>query len=375
MFRKRLIGFVLATVWVGALALRFAAVDVHAGQAAQPGNADRKVWDGVFTAEQAARGKPRFEASCSRCHNIELVGSERGPALKGSAFWSKYENDSLASLFTLIRDTMPRDGGAGVVSDETKVDILAYILQRSDMPAGTSELKLDANLLESIKIAKKDVWSGIYTAAQAERGKANFLTGRCGGCHQLDLSGDRGPALKGDSFLSHWENGSVNTLFKKISETMPPNGPNETTDEAKIDIVAYILQVNGFPAGSKELKLEPEALEAVEITRKGVTTGAPNFALVQVIGCLAQAPNNAWILTNTTDPVVTRQEEPTAAGLKDAQSKPLGGQTFQLVSVTPFKPESHKGHKMEARGLLYRDPTDARVNLTSLQMVGQSCAN
>ena len=41
----------------------------------------------------------------------------------------------------------------------------------------------------------------------------------------------------------------------------------------------------------------------------------------------------------------------------------------------PFKPEAHKGHKMEARGLLYRDQTDARLNLTSLQMLGASCGS
>ena len=99
----------------------------------------------------------------------------------------------------------------------------------------------------------------------------------------------------------------------------------------------------------------------------------PNFTLVQVFGCLSQGTNNAWVLTNTTEPVVTRQESPTAAVLKDAQNKPLGNQTFQLVSVASFKPETHKGHKMEARGLLYRDPTDARLNLTSLSMVGGSC--
>jgi hypothetical protein len=79
------------------------------------------------------------------------------------------------------------------------------------------------------------------------------------------------------------------------------------------------------------------------------------------------------MLTNTTEPVTTKQEEPTAASLKDAEGKSLGAQTFQLVSVGAFKPESHKGQKMEARGLLYRDATDARLNLTSLQTVGQSC--
>jgi hypothetical protein len=91
------------------------------------------------------------------------------------------------------------------------------------------------------------------------------------------------------------------------------------------------------------------------------------------VGCLAQGQNNAWVLTNTTEPVVTKQDEPTAANLKDAEGKALGAQTFQLVSVGAFKPDSHKGQKMEARGLLYRDPSDARLNLTSLQTVGQSC--
>jgi mono/diheme cytochrome c family protein len=373
MDRRRVVLLGALAMWATAVAVVVSSTTLHAGAAQQAGG-DRKLWDGVYTAEQAARGKPRFEASCSRCHNNELIGSERGPTLKGNTFWAKYENDSLGSLFTLIRDTMPRDGGAGVVSDEVKVDILAYILSRNDVPAGNEELKLAANALEAIKITKKGVLDGVYTSAQADRGKANFLSGRCGGCHQLDLSGDRGPALKGDAFLSHWENGSLNVLFKKISETMPPNGANETTDEAKIDIVAFLLQSNGFPAGKSELRLEPEALDAIEIVRKGgATAAAPNFALVQVVGCLTQNPDKAWMLTRTTEPVVTRQEQPNASGLKEAETKALGSQTFQLVSATSFKPEGHKGHKMEARGLLYKDSRDTMINLTSLQMVGSTC--
>ena len=73
MVRKRLTYLILATAWVTMLAIKFSAVDVQAGQAAQQAGADRKIWDGVFTAEQAARGKPRFDASCSRCHNVELA--------------------------------------------------------------------------------------------------------------------------------------------------------------------------------------------------------------------------------------------------------------------------------------------------------------
>ncbi len=65
--------------------------------------------------------------------------------------------------------------------------------------------------------------------------------------------------------------------------------------------------------------------------------------------------------------MLTRDEEPTAAALRTAQGKALGSQTFQLVSVVSFKPEGHKDQKVEARGLLYRDQNDARLNLTSLQ--------
>jgi mono/diheme cytochrome c family protein len=348
---------------------------VPAGAAQQQAPAgDRTIWSGVYTAAQAARGKPRFETSCIRCHNIALTGSERGPALKGNTFWSKWENDNLGSMYIKVRDTMPQDGGASVVSDEVKVDILAYILQASGAPAGNEELKLDTAQLEGIKISKRGIWDGVFTAAQAERGKSTYLTGRCGGCHQLDLvGGDRAPALKGDGFLSHWENGSVTSLFAKIRDTMPPNSPNDTTEDAKLDVVAYLLQSNGFPAGAGELRADVEALDQIEIVRKVQGSKAPNFALVQVVGCLSQAPDSAWVLTNTGEPVVTKQEEPTPANLKDAEAKGLGDLTFQLVSVNPFKPESHKGHKMEARGLLYRDPTDARLNLTSLQMVGPTC--
>jgi len=349
-----------AVVWMGAAI------------AAQQTTAEKKEWDGVYTLAQAARGKPPFERACGRCHNNELAGSERGPALKGSAFWSKWENDNLASLFMKIRDTMPQDGPS-LVSDEQKADILAYIMSVTGMPAGNAELKGDVRELDTIKIAKKTTWDGVFSAAQADRGKANFLTGRCGGCHKLDLTGDRGPALKGEDFIAHWENGSLATLFDKIRETMPPNAPNETTDDAKIDIVAYLLQQNGYPAGKSDLRADADSLGIVDLIRKGQTSTIPNFSLVQVVGCLTAGPQNAWTLTRTSEPVLTRDEEPSPAALRTAQAKALGGATFQLVSVVPFKPDGHVGQKMEARGLLYKDDKDARLNLTSLATVSSSC--
>jgi mono/diheme cytochrome c family protein len=353
-----------------AVAMWAAAIVVSAQQ--QPD--ERKVWDGVFTSAQAARGKAPFERACGRCHNNELAGSERGPSLKGSVFWSKWENEPLGGLYTKIRDTMPQDGPS-LVEDAQKADILAYIMSVNGMPAGSDELKADARELELIKIAKKTTWDGVFSESQAARGKENFLTGRCGGCHKLDLTGDRGPALKGDDFLAHWENGRVVTLFDKIRETMPPNAPNETTDDAKVDIVAYLLQQNGYPAGKSELRADADSLGIIDLVRKGQASTIPNFSLVQVVGCLTQGSNNAWMLTRTSEPALTRDEEPSAAAVRTAQGKALGSQTFQLVSVVPFKPEGHKGQKVEARGLLYRDQNDARLNLTSLQTLSTSCGS
>src|SRR5438046_4141863 len=164
-----------------AIAMWMAAAAVSSAQQSPAG--EKKIWDGVYTSAQAARGKAPFERSCARCHNIELAGSQRGPALKGGAFWSKYENDNLATLYMFIRDNMPQDGPS-LVTDELKADVLAYIMSMNGMPAGSAELKADVRALEDIKVAKKTTWDGVFTAAQADRGKENFLTGRCGGCHK-----------------------------------------------------------------------------------------------------------------------------------------------------------------------------------------------
>jgi mono/diheme cytochrome c family protein len=334
----------------------------------------KKMWDGVYTGAQAASGKTNFDLSCSRCHNVALIGSERGPAIKGSEFLSHWEKDTIAGLFTKIRDTMPQ-GNAGTVTDDVKLDILTYILQQNGVPAGTKELPKDLASLEEIRMSRKGIWDGVFTTAQADRGKAALLQNGCNGCHGAELAGDRGPSLKGDRFISTWENGSVNKLLTKIRETMPPLNAEQVAVPTKVDIIAYLLSVNGFPAGNTELAADVETLDGIQIARKGAeSAGAPNYALVQAVGCLTQTPNNRWTLTKATNPVLTKEEGSSPASIKAAAANPLGNQTLELVSVRSiYKAESHKGHRMEARGLLYREPNYAELNLTSLEMVSGVC--
>ena len=94
---------------------------------------------------------------------------------------------------------------------------------------------------------------------------------------------------------------------------------------------------------------------------------AANFALVQVLGCLQQR-SDGWVLTNTTEPVVTKEDAPAPPAVKSTGTQVPGTQVFELVGVRPsFQPESHKGHEMDARGFLYRVPNRNRLSLTSLQ--------
>jgi mono/diheme cytochrome c family protein len=217
------------------------------------------------------------------------------------------------------------------------------------------------------------IWSGVYTTAQAERGKAAFVKS-CSNCHSSTLDGTvRAPALRGDRFMADWINTNVYTLFTKLRDTMPATYPETVADDVKLDILTYLLQANSFPGGSTELKLDEKDLANIQIVKKGMHE-IPNFALIAITGCLRQGSGNSWILTNASDPVVTKEETST-----DPPPGPLGTQTYLLVSVTAFKPASHQGQKVEARGLLYRQSNssnpnnDNRINLTSLQTVAPEC--
>ena len=115
--------------------------------------------------------------------------------------------------------------------------------------------------------AEKTVWSGVFTAEQATRGKEK-ATAECSACHGAELKGDLAPALTGESFIGHWYDAPLGELSLRITATMPASAPGSLKPEEYADIIAYILQANGFPAGSETLKVQPpEPLDAIKITK------------------------------------------------------------------------------------------------------------
>ena len=64
---------------------------------------------------------------------------------------------------------------------------------------------------------------------------------------------------------------------------MPRNAPGSLSDAEYVDLVAHLLKINNYADGMNELGLAD--LSGIKIPGQ---TGNLDFALVQVIGCLAQ---------------------------------------------------------------------------------------
>src|SRR5262245_16002352 len=92
----------------------------------------------------------------------------------------------------------------------------------------------------------------VYSATQAARGQQIYQS-QCATCHGAATEGASGPPLAGDSFLSSWSARPLTNLVDKIAKTMPFNLPGSLSRQQSIDLAAYILQSDKFPAGQTEL--------------------------------------------------------------------------------------------------------------------------
>jgi hypothetical protein len=80
------------------------------------------------------------------------------------------------------------------------------------------------------------------------------------------------------------------------------------------------------------------------------------------------------VLTHSSARPGNRERVVSAAELERARPRPLGDDTYTLVSAAPFSPAKRQGHKVAAKGLLYRQPGDYRLNVTALETVAETCA-
>ena len=221
----------------------------------------------------------------------------------------------------------------------------------------------------------RTVLDGVYTEAQAKRGMEAY-DAKCGTCHKPTLDGGaEAMPLRGDHFLETWRDDSLEPVFNHMSTRMPrrPVGePGTLPAKTYVDIIAYILKVNEYPAGAMELT--QEALGSTLFVGKEGPQPLATNASVQVVGCFTPGTGDNWLLTKAGELGRTRNaEEITSQELRAAADKPLGTQRFRLSNLDEFKPgfvpETFKGRKVFVKGPLTRSSSGDRIFVLSLDAV------
>ena len=114
----------------------------------------KTVWDGVYSEEQATRGRQLYNSKCSSCHAADLSGGEMAPPLVGITFQSNWNGLSVGDLSERIRVSMPL-GQEGSLSRQQVSDVIAAILAAGEYPAGKTELTNQPDVLKTIQITPR----------------------------------------------------------------------------------------------------------------------------------------------------------------------------------------------------------------------------
>lgn len=105
----------------------------------------------------------------------------------------------------------------------------------------------------------KSTNDGVYTAAQAARGKTLFNE-KCSGCHEPSR-------FSGDSFLESWNNKTMKDIWDVASGTMPEDNPGSLKQQEYADILGYFLSLNEYPTGESELQPGGPPMAAIKIEK------------------------------------------------------------------------------------------------------------
>jgi hypothetical protein len=220
----------------------------------------------------------------------------------------------------------------------------------------------------------RTVLEGVYTESQATRGEAAYAT-NCARCHGSNLESFSGPPLKGALFIDRWREFELNVLFDVIEESMPKDQPGSLTEDQYLDITSHILRANGIPSGSKELT--KAAVPTTLLVGKDGPKPLPNSTPVILVGCFKEDSGNGFFVVNASEPARTlNMWETKEVEIQAAKAAPLGNSVFRLENLKDlpgFIPAKFIGHKMQAKGILVRQPGHERINVTSINSLDSVC--
>jgi mono/diheme cytochrome c family protein len=249
---------------------------LHTGTVSAQQTAAPATWNGVYSTAQAQRGAPLYAEMCAGCHGPALAGDALAPALTGPAFLGRWQARPLGDLLETLHNTMPQNSPGGM-SRQQSADVLAFVVSKSGAAAGSREIAPGGEPTKAASVPPGPaVPPGFYTEHQARRG--HVLFGKvCTPCHTAtpdfpasSLAG-RGFSLGsqkifidlGGRALQKYP--SVYHVYRRIRDSMPSYDATSVSPIDKVDIMAYLLKANGFPAGNVPLPPDPTSMKVLKI--------------------------------------------------------------------------------------------------------------
>ena len=93
----------------------------------------------------------------------------------------------------------------------------------------------------------------IFSEGQAARGRTAFDE-VCSDCHTTS-------EFRGRTFQSNWGHRTVYSFFRTVRSTMPDDNPGGLEEQTYLDVVSYILSINGHASGDSEMTAQSKMRE------------------------------------------------------------------------------------------------------------------
>lgn len=118
-------------------------------------------------------------------------------------------------------------------------------------------LVTDAGAQAVASNGQRSTGQGVYSREQWLRGR-DVYAGLCAGCHQAVTH-------VGPQFSTSWAGKKLSDLFGFLRERMPKNDPGSLSEQEYVDVMSYMLRLNGMPSGVDELPADSVALTKIRI--------------------------------------------------------------------------------------------------------------
>lgn len=294
-----------ARPWLLVLGLLWGAVLIGVGVVAVAAALAPRERPAYYAEAQARDGVLVYAQHCASCHGPDLAGGA-APALRGDAFWDRWEGASVAELSRYVRRNMP-PGRAGALSREAYGDVLAYLLHRNGLPAGGVALAPDAARLAELPLRPDLATGSGGDLAPATTGAARFLLGRL-----LRRSGDAPErptstmrtALQEDAPAGPEEGGAPPAAAREGAPAAAPSAVAGRTGDLRLTVLPppaeVVLRATGgleraFGAGSR-------VVGGLEPGRYTVVARRDGVVLEQSIEIAAGEVAEAELLFGGTEP-------------------------------------------------------------------------